>query len=62
LGADPSTLLTKLANQLTNKILHTSTYNLNQAGLNGEREVLDAAKRLLLPTVKPPEDPIQKES
>ncbi|NCN44289.1 MAG: glutamyl-tRNA reductase [Piscirickettsiaceae bacterium CG_4_9_14_3_um_filter_43_564] len=62
LGADPSTLLTKLANQLTNKILHTSTYNLNQAGLNGEREVLDAAKRLLLPTVKPTEDPIQKES
>lgn len=62
LGADPSALLTKLANQLTNKILHTSTYNLNQAGLNGEIEVLQAAKKLLLQDVAPSKNSIPKES
>lgn len=62
LGADPSTLLTKLANQLTNKILHTSTHNLNQAGLNGEIEVLEAAKRILLPDVPPSKNSIPKEN
>lgn len=62
LGADPSALLTKLANQLTNKILHTSTYNLNQASLNGEIEVLQAAKKLLLQDVAPSKKSIPKES
>lgn len=62
LGADPSTLLTKLANQLTNKILHTSTHNLNQAGLNGEIEVLEAAKKLLLPEVATSKNSMQKEN
>jgi glutamyl-tRNA reductase len=47
-GGDPKELMTKLANQLTNKILHTPTSNLHQAGLNGQKEVVDAAAQILL--------------
>lgn len=47
-GGDPKELLTKLANQLTNKILHTSTTNLHHAGLNGQKEVVQAAEQILL--------------
>lgn len=47
-GGNPKELLTKLANQLTNKILHTPTTNLHHAGINGQKEVVQAAEKILL--------------
>lgn len=47
-GADPKELITKLANQLTNKILHTPTQNLHKAGLSGQKELVASAAHILL--------------
>ncbi len=47
-GDDPKLVVTKLANQLTNKLLHAPTSNLHHAGLNGQQQLIDAAKELLL--------------
>ena len=48
-GDDPEQVMTKLANQLTNRLLHTSTAHLHQAGLEGNESLIKAAKKLLLP-------------
>jgi glutamyl-tRNA reductase len=48
-GTDPEQVVTKLANQLTNKILHGPTTQLHQAGLEGEQALVQAAERLLTP-------------
>ena len=47
-GDDPSQVVTKLANQLTNKLLHTPTKQLHQAGITGEQALIDAAQQLLI--------------
>lgn len=47
-GDDPKLVITKLANQLTNRLMHTPTSNLHHAGLNGEQQLIEAAKSLLL--------------
>ncbi|MDX1795595.1 MAG: glutamyl-tRNA reductase [Hydrogenovibrio sp.] len=47
-GDDAEQVVKRLANQLTNKILHTPTTNLHQAGLKGEQQIIDSAKQLLL--------------
>lgn len=47
-GDDPKLVVTKLANQLTNKLLHAPTSNLHHAGLSGQQQLIDAAKELLL--------------
>ncbi|SEI60163.1 glutamyl-tRNA reductase [Allopseudospirillum japonicum] len=46
-GADPHTLLPKLAHSLTNKLLHTPTVRLRQASADNQQEVLAAAPFLL---------------
>lgn len=48
IGTDPQEVVKKLANQLTNRLLHTPTKQLHQAGLNGQHGLIDAAKTLLL--------------
>lgn len=48
LGTDPQEVIKKLANQLTNKLLHTPTKQLHQAGLAGQHNLIDSAKTLLL--------------
>lgn len=52
-GENPELVIKKLANQLTNKILHTPTANLHHAGLKGEQHIIDAAKQLLFEADKP---------
>lgn len=47
-GDDPVEVLEKLAHQLTNKILHTPSKNLYQAGLEGNQAVINKAKKLLI--------------
>ena len=47
-GDNPEQVLQKLANQLTNRLLHTPTHNLNQAGLSGDTQLVEAAEKLLL--------------
>lgn len=48
-GDNPEQVITKLANQLTNRLLHTSTAHLHQAGVEGNESLIKAAKKLLLP-------------
>ncbi len=48
-GDSPEQVITKLANQLTNRLLHTSTAHLHQAGVEGNESLIQAAKKLLLP-------------
>ncbi len=48
-GEDPEQVITKLANQLTNRLLHTSTAHLHQAGVEGNESLIQAAKKILLP-------------
>lgn len=47
-GASAEKVLQKLANQLTNRLIHTPTQNLNQAGLAGDTQLIECSKRLLL--------------
>ena len=59
-GDDPTQVVTKLANQLTNKLLHTPTKQLHQAGMTGEQSLIDAAQQLLLDAdneTTPPSEP-----
>ncbi|WP_024850399.1 glutamyl-tRNA reductase [Hydrogenovibrio kuenenii] len=56
-GEKPEQVIKKLANQLTNKILHTPTANIHQAGLKGEQHIIDAAKALLFEADKPNNKP-----
>lgn len=47
-GCQPEEVVKKLANQLTNKLLHTPTKQLHQAGLAGQNTLIDSAKTLLI--------------
>lgn len=48
-GDSAELVLTKLANQLTNKILHIPSSQLHHAGIEGNETLIEAAKGLLLP-------------
>lgn len=45
-GKSPEEAMQFLAHTLTNKLLHTPSYQLRQAGFNGQLELLDAANTL----------------
>lgn len=45
-GQDPEEVLKRLANGLVNKIIHTPTAKIRQAGFDGDHNLLDAAKEL----------------
>ena len=45
-GEDPEAILSQLANQLTNKIIHTPSRQLKDAATGGEQDFLDAVTRL----------------
>ncbi|MBN2647994.1 MAG: glutamyl-tRNA reductase [Thiotrichales bacterium] len=47
-GGDPHTVIKLLANQLTNRLLHTPTSQLNHAGIEGNQTLIDAAQQLLI--------------
>jgi len=47
-GGDAEDIIKRLANQLTNRLLHTPTMLFNQAGTDGNKAVIDAAKHLIL--------------
>lgn len=46
LGKDPEQVLRTLAHQLTNKLLHTPTDQIRQAGRNERHDILEAAQEL----------------
>ncbi|VAW87846.1 Glutamyl-tRNA reductase [hydrothermal vent metagenome] len=46
-GNDPEKVLTQLARGLTNKIVHTPSAQMKQAGFDGRADLLDAARELL---------------
>ncbi len=46
-GNDPEKVLTQLARGLTNKIIHTPSAQMKQAGFDGRSDLLDAARELL---------------
>jgi glutamyl-tRNA reductase len=46
-GNDPEKVLTQLARGLTNKIAHTPSAQMKQAGFDGRSDLLDAARELL---------------
>lgn len=45
-GEDPEAIIRSLANQLTNKIIHTPSVQLKQASTEGREEIIDAIKEL----------------
>jgi glutamyl-tRNA reductase len=45
-GKTPEEALTFLANTLTNKLLHTPSSQIRQAGFDGEMDLLEAANTL----------------
>ncbi|WP_319380188.1 glutamyl-tRNA reductase [Thiomicrorhabdus sp.] len=47
-GQDPKQIITKLANQLTNKLLHTPSAQLHRAGIEGNSPLIEAAETLLI--------------
>ncbi len=47
-GENANEVIKKLANQLTNKLLHTPTTNLHKAGLSGHQHVIESAQAILL--------------
>jgi len=47
-GCPPEEVVKKLANQLTNKLLHTPTKQLHQAGLEGHDSLIESARTLLI--------------
>lgn len=47
-GGDPQTVIKLLANQLTNRLLHTPTSQLNQAGIEDNQTLIDSAQQLLI--------------
>ncbi|HIG44356.1 MAG: glutamyl-tRNA reductase [bacterium] len=52
-GDDPEQVLRNLANQLTNKIIHTPSVQIKQAKLAGEEALLDAIEKLFQLEDKP---------
>ena len=48
IGCPPEEVVKRLANQLTNKLLHTPTKQLHQAGLDGQNHLIESAKTLLM--------------
>ena len=53
LGHAPDQVVKKLANQLTNKLLHTPSKQLNRAGLQNQNQLIESAKTLLLTDSNP---------
>ncbi len=47
-GKDPNEVLEQLSNMITNKLLHTTTKNLDRAAREGREDILQAAKILFL--------------
>lgn len=48
LGQDPQNVLNRLAHQLTNKLIHTPSHQLHEAGLAGNQDLINMAETLLL--------------
>jgi len=48
LGHSAEYVITRLANQLTNKLIHTPSHQLHEAGLAGNQIIIDAAENLLI--------------
>ena len=48
LGHSAEHYITPLANQLTNKLIHTPSHQLHEAGLAGNQALIDAAENLLI--------------
>ncbi|WP_040726191.1 glutamyl-tRNA reductase [Thiomicrorhabdus sp. Kp2] len=47
-GVNAEEIIKRLANQLTNRLIHTPTKQLNQAGMNGNKALIEAAETLLI--------------
>ena len=47
-GVEPDEIIKRLANQLTNRLIHTPTKQLNQAGIEGNKSLIEAAEKLLI--------------
>jgi len=47
-GVASEEIIKRLANQLTNRLIHTPTKQLNQAGMNGNKSLIEAAETLLI--------------
>lgn len=47
-GGDPETVVKLLANQLTNRLLHTPTSQLKQAGMENNSSLIESAEKLLI--------------
>ena len=47
-GVDAEEIVKRLANQLTNRLIHTPTRQLNQAGIDGNKALIEAAEHLLI--------------
>jgi len=47
-GGDPENIVKLLANQLTNRLLHTPTSQLKQAGIDNDSSLIEAAEKLLI--------------
>ena len=48
LGHSAESVITRLANQLTNKLIHTPSHQLHQAGIAGNQALIDMAETLLI--------------
>jgi glutamyl-tRNA reductase len=47
-GGNPEDIIKRLANQLTNKLIHTPTATLHKAGLEGNTPLIESAQKLLI--------------
>ena len=47
-GVNAEEIIKRLANQLTNRLIHTPTKQLNQAGIEGNKPLIEAAATLLI--------------
>ncbi|MEA1988944.1 MAG: glutamyl-tRNA reductase [Pseudomonadota bacterium] len=47
-GVNSEEIVKRLANQLTNRLIHTPTKQLNLAGMNGNKALIEAAETLLI--------------
>lgn len=47
-GVDAEEIVKRLANQLTSRLIHTPTKQLNQAGMHGDKALIEAAETLLI--------------
>ncbi|MCF6346382.1 MAG: glutamyl-tRNA reductase [Thiomicrorhabdus sp.] len=48
LGGKPEEIIKTLANQLTNKLIHTPTSTLHHAGIEGNKTLIECAKHILI--------------